>query len=156
MSDKPDLEKDYVLGFCMSGIEDNHNFVVLVDKQKPSWQKDRWNGPGGHMKEGEFIDEAMAREFREETGVDTDPNQWTCFGQMTFPDGSIVHCFIMTDSLALAKAQTQPGGETVHRLHRDFIRNHAKPLSNITWLIEMGMAKLREPNHPQLCVVYGG
>lgn len=51
--------------------------VVLINKTHPEWQKGLWNGVGGEVQTyRENAREAMAREFQEETGVETDPSQW--------------------------------------------------------------------------------
>ena len=57
---------DYVAGLLFS---EDRNHVALVYKQKPAWQKNRWNAIGGKVEEGETIHAAMVREFKEETGV---------------------------------------------------------------------------------------
>ena len=44
--------------------------VLLVRKNKPAWQKGKLNGIGGKIEEGETPDDAMHREFFEETGIE--------------------------------------------------------------------------------------
>jgi len=56
----------YVAGFLFSPDLET---VVLIEKQKPAWQKDKYNGIGGKVEEGETCYAAMKREFEEETGV---------------------------------------------------------------------------------------
>ena len=65
---------EYVVGFAFS---ENEKYVVLIRKQRPEWQKGALNGPGGHIEDGEGMFNAMAREFKEETGVETNPDAWT-------------------------------------------------------------------------------
>lgn len=50
--------------------------VVLVRKRRPEWQVNRLTGPGGKVEETETMDQAMVREFREETGQPTQPADW--------------------------------------------------------------------------------
>ena len=56
----------YVVGllFRKDGTE-----VDLIEKLRPAWQRGRLNGIGGKIEEGECADDAMPREFREETGA---------------------------------------------------------------------------------------
>lgn len=58
--------QSYVVGFLFNSQKDQ---VVLIKKIKPAWQKDSFNGVGGKIEEGETPEEAMQREFFEETGV---------------------------------------------------------------------------------------
>lgn len=67
-------ETKYVLGFYFSkGCKQ----VVLIEKLKPAWQKGKLNGVGGKFEQTDSSElAAMVREFREETGVETDPDEW--------------------------------------------------------------------------------
>jgi 8-oxo-dGTP diphosphatase len=64
---------EYVVGFA---FDENEKNVILVRKQRPEWQKGALNGPGGHIDQGEGMLEAMAREFKEEVGIETNPYVW--------------------------------------------------------------------------------
>jgi len=57
---------EYVVGFLFSI---NGEYVALITKNRPDWQRHLKNGIGGHVEKGEASMEAMHREFREETGV---------------------------------------------------------------------------------------
>jgi 8-oxo-dGTP diphosphatase len=86
--------KHYVVGFMIWYGE-----VILIKKNHPQWQDGLLNGVGGHIEDGEQPADAMAREFAEETGVRTAPDEWTKFARMwgTESKGSIhdweCHCF---------------------------------------------------------------
>jgi len=58
--------KDYVVGFR---IDRESQKVLLIEKQKPEWQKGLYNGIGGKVEAGESPAKAMVREFEEETGM---------------------------------------------------------------------------------------
>jgi len=61
---------NYVVGFLFSlDILAKDTKVALIEKQKPEWQKNRFNGIGGKVEDGENPLEAMTREFKEETGA---------------------------------------------------------------------------------------
>lgn len=64
---------EYVVGFA---FDENEKYVLLVRKKRPEWQKGALNGPGGHIEDGESMHEAMAREFKEEVGIETNPHVW--------------------------------------------------------------------------------
>lgn len=91
--------KEYVLGFAFNKAKTH---VILIEKQKPSWQKGKLNGVGGKI---ELYDKkpvyAMIREFEEETGLKTNILHWHLkFATMIFKEditgGSAkVYCFRM-------------------------------------------------------------
>lgn len=76
------MEKNYVLGFA---FDKSRKEIILIEKQKPDWQKGKLNGVGGKV---ETFDEtpyhAMIREFKEETGLSTGIDNWDLFGEMVF------------------------------------------------------------------------
>ena len=51
-------------------LEDNK--ILLVRRKYPPGAG-KWSVPGGHLRLGESVYEAAARELKEETGVDADP-----------------------------------------------------------------------------------
>lgn len=64
--------KRYALGFCFVP----GGGCILIEKRKPDWQKGLVNGLGGHVEEGENSYVAMAREFEEEAGIETNRQNW--------------------------------------------------------------------------------
>ena len=56
----------YVVGFY---YVTNPNMVLLIEKNRPEWQKGLLNGVGGHIENDESAVEAMQREFFEEAGL---------------------------------------------------------------------------------------
>lgn len=130
----------YCLGFAFT---DNDNFVVLIRKNKPAWQKGLLNGVGGKVEANELAHEAMVREFREETGITH--NHWARFTIMNFdwksvPDAQ-VHCF----TTRLPKGHdnlTQMTEEQVGLYSRIDVRNHPKVIPNLRWLIPMAFHAL--------------
>lgn len=58
--------KKFVVGFL---FDPTLTHVLMIRKQRPDWMKGFLNGIGGHVEAGETFDEAMKREFYEETGV---------------------------------------------------------------------------------------
>jgi 8-oxo-dGTP pyrophosphatase MutT (NUDIX family) len=78
----------YVLGFLI----DENRYVALVRKKKgPGGQKGRLNGFGGHIRPDETPEEAMHREFIEESGWPGSP-AWYPMPPMRGPDW-LVYCF---------------------------------------------------------------
>lgn len=77
---------DYVVGFMFSPDRDK---VLLIRKTKPVWQAGHLNGIGGKIEEGEDGQDAMAREFEEETGIKTNSADWEyCIFHYRFGDNT--------------------------------------------------------------------
>lgn len=64
--DMPSGWIEYVVGFL---FDETERYVTLIKKERPAWQKGRLNGVGGHIEKDEAPNDAMVREFKEETGV---------------------------------------------------------------------------------------
>lgn len=89
----PPAPVTYVAGLMFS--EDRH-FLAVIRKRRPAWQHNRLNAIGGKIEPGEAPGVAMAREFAEETGVETAPDDWSpvaVLGNETFR----VHFFAAFD-----------------------------------------------------------
>jgi 8-oxo-dGTP pyrophosphatase MutT (NUDIX family) len=56
----------YVIGFVMG--EDPDDIIMIKKLRGPDWLIGKWNAIGGKIEPGEKPEEAMAREFREESG----------------------------------------------------------------------------------------
>jgi 8-oxo-dGTP diphosphatase len=99
----------YVCGFAFDHLQR----VVLLRKTKPKWQAGLLNGLGGkiddidipaeHKAASEIMDlpvnmltgsrNAMAREFKEECGLDISPARWVRFHREQWPNSNVVEFF---------------------------------------------------------------
>ena len=64
------MEKPY--GLTMRGIVKNENDEILILKRHPKSKTNpcKWELPGGKIEKGEYFDEALIREIKEETNLD--------------------------------------------------------------------------------------
>ncbi|MBO6122953.1 MAG: NUDIX domain-containing protein [Methanobrevibacter sp.] len=64
------MKRDY--GLTMRGIIKNEKGEILILKRHPKSRTDpdTWELPGGKMEAGEFFDDALVREIKEETNLD--------------------------------------------------------------------------------------
>ncbi len=61
---------------CIARDVDANGPFVMIVKQRPDWQQNKINFPGGKVEAGESVIEAASREFLEETGVKTRLSDW--------------------------------------------------------------------------------
>jgi 8-oxo-dGTP diphosphatase len=118
---------EYVVGFMFQNDK-----VALIRKTRPAWQAGKLNGVGGHVEVSERPVEAMCREFEEETGYETCPEQWVDFAELVGPDW-IVYFFHAQGDLSLVKTTTDE--EIVVLPVKDVTVANAIP--NLTWLIPL-------------------
>ncbi len=60
-------------------FNEERTHVVLIEKTHPKWQAGKWNGPGGHIEQGEGIYSAANRECAEEIGLQIEAEEWNHF-----------------------------------------------------------------------------
>jgi len=124
---------NYVLGFL---FDDTGSSVVLIQKIKPKWQAGLLNGVGGKIESRETRHDAMVREFKEETGVDSSINDWREFCEMSHSDFS-VFCFIARSTEATENVKSQET-EIVQRIALNELADK-RCVSNLRWLIELAL-----------------
>jgi 8-oxo-dGTP diphosphatase len=124
---------EYVAGFM---FDTGTYTVALIQKQRPAWQKGRWNAIGGHIEAGESPREAVAREFEEETGVKN--SDWKRFAVLEGGDFK-VHFFVVLDD-AVCRVNTLTD-EQVNYYPLDLLPYPLVP--NLRWLIELALTNLR-------------
>lgn len=123
----------YVVGFYFDNFYEN---VALIRKKRPEWQKGKLNGIGGKVEidNNESFEDAMHREFKEETGADV--YDWDRFCHLR-GDWGEVQFFVSNGNLHELASVTDEPIEiySVTNLPENVI-------PNLRWLIPMAM----EPN----------
>ena len=120
----------YCLGFVFNQKETD---VLLIEKQKPDWQKGLLNGIGGKVEKTETSRMAIVREFHEETGLIVDLEEWRYV--VTIGDDDWECDVFTTKSDAIFEAKTM---ETEEVLCIELGRLESYGIiDNLFWLIEM-------------------
>lgn len=129
--------KHYVVGLVFEalakdGVPD-HDGVLLIEKNHPEWQHGRLNGIGGRLLDGESPLDAMVREFEEEAGVRTSPDDWQLVVQMAYPAG-LISFFRSFSATAYREARTM----TSERVRAyGFHRVQHRLIENLNWIIPL-------------------
>lgn len=127
--------QDYVLGFMFS---DDGQWVALIKKTKPQWQAGLLNGIGGKVEPGEESLDAMVREFKEETGVQTHIDDWDYFLTMSGEDWR-VYCYRSFGDEVFEVATQEE--EEVKLINMNEL-SEWKTISNLQWLLPMALDDL--------------
>lgn len=104
--------------------------VALVKKLKPDWQKDNWNGIGGKMEEGETPEEAIKREFYEETQLRV--NNWHHMVTLYCPGGTVFF-FGAKRTMTLSLPEKNDNGELLDWHDVEGLPDNI--ITNLKWLV---------------------
>lgn len=130
---KPQIK--YVCGFF---FDRKLKTVILLWKEKPSWQKGKLNGIGGKIEENESPSDAMTREFFEETGL-----TYRLWKPLISLEGSdwIVHFYCGQDFENNFEYAETKEHEEVAKIEVDRLDDF-EYIDNLRWLIPMAIEKL--------------
>lgn len=117
-----------VVGFMFN---ENETDVLLIVKNKPSWQFGKLNGIGGKVEAGETYGRAMCRKFQEETGIGW--GDWNYVITMGGDDWEVQVFTAKSDAVFEFK---QMEDEEVCLIPINDLDNYFH-LSNLRWLIPM-------------------
>ena len=99
--------KAYVLGYAWY-IRNRIPYLILIKKTHPEPMNGLLNGIGGQIEFRENSLDAMIREFREETGVQTQKRDWVSLGRHILPcfadHGKDCDIFVLATQITLDQA----------------------------------------------------
>lgn len=127
----------YTLGFA---FDPSLERVLLIFKDKPELQAGLLNGIEGLVKSGQGIVHCMVREFKEETGIETQLKDWSHFATMRGPQWGVV-CFCGRFDVESASDKTAE--KTAIVKVESVMRMRGKMVANLPWLISMAVDRLQ-------------
>lgn len=138
------MSQDYVVGLAFrkkdperdEAVLDYYGFdaVLCVLKLRgPDRVLNRYNGIGGKIEDGEEAIEAMVREFKEETGIDTSETSWRYFANLAGTWGRVF--FFANYEGDLEEPIVSPTDEFVSYRPLD----EPKLVDNLRWLIPLAL-----------------
>jgi 8-oxo-dGTP diphosphatase len=133
-------KKHYVVGLVFDTAGAN---VLLMRKQKPAWQVNKLNGPGGKIEAGETALAAIIREFKEEVFVNQEApiKNWQLVCELKGEWGSVFFYAAYVNSVAQLLQMTAAEGEPVVVVNTSFLPQSCVP--NLRWIIPMALSLTR-------------
>lgn len=122
--------------------------VLLIEKQRPEWQKGRLNFPGGHIEEGETGSECIAREFNEEANVFIPPQDWMQIGMIENEGEYFVEFFTTVYKEELHGVVKSLTDEELHWVYCANLPE--KVISNLRWLVPFAINCFNQGNADNL------
>jgi 8-oxo-dGTP diphosphatase len=135
--------KYYVTGFLFTK---DSKHVVLIKKLNPKWQRGLFNGVGGKIEENEKSCDAMSREFKEETGVVINAEEWVQFSHIHRPGFYHLDLYYAHSDLAFDVRTIEK--EEVHIVKVNNLPENIIP--NLQWLIPLALDKEMDFSNPIL------
>jgi 8-oxo-dGTP pyrophosphatase MutT (NUDIX family) len=130
-----------VVGFVFTPALDQ---VILIRKTHPAWQAGKYNGLGGHVRLGEPPLEAMAREFKEESGIAIPTSDWKEYARMEGenPEGEkwVLHIFCATYASCETAESRTPENVSVQPTS---IAGTSESLANLSWLVPLAIDSMQ-------------
>jgi len=118
---------------CGAYFSPNREKIALIRKNRPDWQKGSYNLIGGKLERQETPQEAMAREFEEETSFKTLPSDWAGFLTL-YVDGNTVHFLRNFGPIDQIKTMTD---EKVEIFYTDCLPSNT--IDNLGWIVPLAL-----------------
>jgi 8-oxo-dGTP diphosphatase len=113
-------------------------FVVLIRKTKPAWQAGKLNCVGGKIEPGETPEEAVRREFCEETGLDV-PVWYRFLDLDLVRDNGELICFYSVGNVGQVETTTEET-VTVQLVDMLMLRPEIETIPNLRWMVQMALS----------------
>ncbi len=127
--------------------------VLLIEKTKPDFMAGKLNGVGGKMEPDELSIDAMVREFEEETGIQTTPQDWSYFANIevrkkdkTKNEWRVFFYYTVSDKIGTARQTTE---EKLVIAHVDAIYTY-HTVDNLRWTIPFALDPHRKQESIQI------
>lgn len=135
--------KEYSCGLLFNASKTR--VVVIRKEHGPEHLLGKWNGVGGKIEDGESPEEAMSREFQEETSVVVVPTSWTNFldlHESAKHAAWVVYFFYaVVDEVVFTSVHTTTDEQVSYTIVEDVVSaTHLVP--NLRWIIPMALSHL--------------
>jgi 8-oxo-dGTP pyrophosphatase MutT (NUDIX family) len=149
-----DISEHMVVGFM---FDDKFERVLLLRKASPEWQRGLLNGVGGHRDDHDpGTDATMRREFKEETGIDTELGVWKAVATLRGKSGWRVWVMATVAPRAVlyqAAENTRGRDEVAEVVLVDEFQDRLDLVNNVSWLVPLAVDRLTNLQAPTAVVV---
>lgn len=137
---------EFTVGFIFT---ENRGEVLLILKDRPTWQAGLWNGVGGKVEKDESLTSCISREVFEETNILIPEQVWKTVGDIA---GNNWHVTIFTTTLSTPitpeqKTSEKPQWHKLSELPQNIVEN-------LTILIPACLHTLTTTSSPMLSLTY--
>lgn len=106
--------------------------VLLILKDHPDWQRGLYNVPGGKIEGGEGWKNCIARQFKKECAINSNPENWDFIGSILGKE-YIVRIFTMVHNPELQGEAKSMTNEEVKWFNLQWLPDNI--LCNLKWII---------------------
>lgn len=130
------MKKEYVVGFVFDSTKSQ---VLLIKKERPEWQKGRYNGIGGLVESNELSDSAMTRECKEECGLEI--SDWILFAIVECPTIRLYYFKAFVDLKYLFQMKSLTDEEVIMCHLYNYSKNYflTKMVQPSSWILLMAL-----------------
>lgn len=137
---------EYTVGFIFT---QNQEKVLLILKDRPTWQAGLWNGVGGKLEEHENLTECISREVKEETDIFIPKESWKTVGTIHGKNWrvTIFTAVVEKESEPIQKTTEKPQWHAIATLPHNIV-------PNLSTIIPACIHTLTIDNPPTLTLTY--
>ena len=128
-------------------FKNNLTEIALILKNRPEWQNNKFNFPGGHIESNERNFDCIVREFFEECNISSKEEDWTHIGVIINSNKYYVDIFTAIYNKSHGELKTMED-QPVYWCNINNLPNNT--ISNVEWLIHFAKNYIQQGNKDNL------
>lgn len=140
---------EYVLIFprFKNDLNSANPSVLVIEKQKPKWQKNRLNLLGGKVEPGESPSLAAVRELKEESGLEPCSGEPELMGKIICDDSLAPPGIVYVYRIWVDNSELKPGVDEIEKIYWfswNHLKDHPKLMPNLRVIIPLVLTSTRD------------